>query len=461
MKMMSGLDARFLFSETKSTPMHTIKVAIVDVSGRSHPLTPDRLRAILESRLERMPVLRQRIIKIPLGLANPVVIDDPDFDLERHIHWRTLNAPGGSRELDALIARVLTTRLPRDRPLWELNVVEGLEQGRVAFVVKIHHALADGVAAVALLVNAFLAEDDGAVLDNFEPEPVPASRALYRTAAKATSVVVGSIPRFTRYTVTGLRLRRLTRKSEDTPVLGPFAGPRTPFNVSLVPDRTFATLTLDMDTLRAARTKTGASTNDVFLAICAGGIRRYLLRMDQLPETSLVASVPVATKTEQHRLAGNHVDNLFLPIHTDEVDPIQRTRRIHASASAARRDRHALGPELFEFRAGLIPPALYAATMKSWAATKLSNRVRPPLNLIASSVPGPRAKLEMEGGAITALYSCGPILEGIGLNITAWSYIDTMFVSMLGCSRTLPDPWVLADDIAEEMSVLTNALHGH
>ena len=458
MNVMSGLDARFLLSETPSAHMHTIKVAVVDVSGRSEALTPDLVLAALDSRLGRMPVLRRRVVPVPHGLGNPVVIDDPDFDLRRHVRVEVLPQPGKARDLDVLIAGVASVPLPRDRPLWELTVATGLADGQVAFVVKIHHALADGVAAVTLLINAFVVDDADAVIEPFHPEQVPSRGDLYRSAAREVATAIRSLPGFARQTMTGLRDERRTRRGEAAPVLGPFAGPRTPFNVTLTPDRTFATLTLPLATFAPAKQSTGASVNDVFLAVCAGGIRRYLDRMGELLPTSLVASVPVATLPGQGRLGGNHVDNLFLPLHTDLPDPVERVRAIHASTVAARHARAALGTGLFEQRAGLVPPVLYAATMRLWAATHLADHLRPPLNLVASSVPGPREPLELDRGVITALYSSGPILEGIGLNITAWSYVDTMYISLLGCSHSLPDPWLLAYDIAAEMAELSRHL---
>ncbi len=454
MKVMSGLDARFLFSETRSAHMHTIKVAVVDVSARPEALTADLMAPLLSARIERLPVLRRRVLPVPHGLGNPVVIDDPDFDVRRHLAWVTAAPPGGPRELADVVARVTAVPLPRDRPMWELTVVDGLADDQVAFVVKIHHALADGVAAVALLTNTFATDDADPVVEPFRPEPVPSDRALYAATARSAVRALRSLPRLARGSFEGLRAKRAIRRDESTPVMGPFAGPRTPFNVSLTPERTFATTTLPLETLNRTRRPVGASFNDAFLTVCSGGIRRYLQRTDDLPPRSLVASVPVATRTGEPRLAGNHVDNLFLPLHTDIDDPIERLIAIHASTVAARRVRTALGVGLFEHRAGFIPPFVHMATTRTWAASGLADRVRPPLNLIVSCVPGPSRLLELDGGVITAIYSSGPILEGIGLNITAWSYGDELFVSLLGCPASLPDPWLLAEDIDAEMEAL-------
>jgi WS/DGAT/MGAT family acyltransferase len=230
--------------------------------------------------------------------------------------------------------------------------------------------------------------------------------------------------------------------------------------VALTPDRTFASLTLDMADLAAvkhaaARDTDAVTVNDVFLALCGGGVRRHLSRLGQLPISSLVAAVPMAIGTDDRRLEGNHLDNLFLPLRTDLADPRDRVRAIHDAAGAARRIRTALGTDLLGRRADLVPPFLQSGLARAWAATRLSDRVRPPLNLVASCVRGPRIPLELDGGVVTALYSSGPILEGIGLNITAWTYVDTMYVSVLGCSASLPRPDGLADDIRDELALWT------
>jgi len=444
---MSGLDARFLYSETPNVHMHTMKVVVVDISGRAEPLSHDGLLELVDDRLRRMPVLRRRVVPAPHGLGNPVLVDDPDFEITRHVRRVTAVAPGGQRQLDEVVAAIASVPLPRDRPLWELTIVDGLAGGQVAFAMKLHHALADGVAAVALLENAFILDDAEAVVEEYRPEALPTDAQLYRAAATGAARALRTLPRVVSRTVSGTRRARATKRTVTAPLPGPFGGPRTAFNVTLTPDRTFAGLTIPLDRLLAAKDSAGVTLNAMFLALCGGAIRRYLTRLGPLPERSLVASVPVATRTAHHRLRGNHVDNLFLPVRSDLADPLARARAVHASAVAARRVREELGPDLFEWRSGLVPAALHGVVPRVWGATHLANHLRPPLNLVASCVRGPRHRLEVDGGVVTSLFSSGPILEGIGLNITAWSYVDTLYVSVLGCSASLPDPWQLVDDL--------------
>lgn len=450
MKVMSGLDARFFYSETPTAHMHTMKVVVVDPSGRTVPLADEGIPTLVEARLARLPMLRRRVIPAPHGLGNPSVVDDPEFDLSRHLRTAHVDPPGGQRELDRVIADIAGVALPRDRPLWEMTIVDGLEGGRVAFVMKLHHAIADGVASVAMLENAFVADSAHAVEEPFRPEPLPGSRQLYQAAATGAARAVRSMPRAAVRTVAGARQARAVKQSVTALLPGPFTGPRTPFNVALSSDRTFSGIGIPLEVLLAAKKTAGASLNDAFLALCAGAIRRYLGRLGALPSASLITSVPMATRTDRHRLGGNHVDNLFLPLRTDVADARSRIEAIHESSVAARRVREEFGPDLFEWRSGLVPAGMHGLVPRVWGRTRLADHLRPPLNLIASCVKGPRERLEIDGGVVTSLFSSGPILEGIGVNITAWSYVDTMYISVLGCSASLPDPWRLTEDLVAE-----------
>lgn len=196
MKVMSGLDSRFLSFETPTAHMHTIKVTVIDVSARTTELTPERMIEHLVESLERLPILRRRIVPLPFGLGNPGLIDDAHVDVSRHLRHVRAESPGGIRELAEVIAEVTARPLPRDRPLWELTVVDGLEGGQIGFVMKVHHALADGLASVSLLANAF--ELDNAIIEPFAPEPAPTRRALYRAVAGSLGEGLRSVPSVTR-----------------------------------------------------------------------------------------------------------------------------------------------------------------------------------------------------------------------------------------------------------------------
>jgi diacylglycerol O-acyltransferase len=375
MEELTGLDARFLYSETPTGHMHTLKIVVFDLSRRDTDLTATEFVERMRARLDRMPILRRRVVTVPYRLGHPVWVEDPDFDLNRHLSWRVAPSPGSDRELAAVIADVAAVQLPRDRPLWELTVVDGLEGGRVAFVVKMHHSLADGGAAVALLENAF-AVDDEAHAEPAHPEPLPTDRDLIVQALRSGAERTRDLPRFVRASVHGALAARQAAKATALDLPVPFSAPRTSLNASLGADRTFAMTTMPLDDLLAAKRAASVTLNDVFLAVCGGALRRYLGRHGPLPRRDLVAGVPVATSGGARHLSGNHVDNLMLPVGTDIADPVQRVQSIHAAVLAARDVREALGTDLFEYRATLTPPMLYPFGIRLWARTHLADRTR-------------------------------------------------------------------------------------
>jgi WS/DGAT/MGAT family acyltransferase len=456
MEELTGLDARFLYSETPTAHMHTMKVVLVDVSGRREALTPDLLAAGLAERLDRMPGLRRRAVPVPHLISHPVWVEAP-FDPSDHIVWRTVVPPGDRLSPANLVADIAAVPLRRDRPLWELTVVDGLADGRLAFVVKLHHALADGVAAAAMLENVFQGDEALVVAQPPHPEVVPEPQNLRRNALRNRAQRVVRLPGLAVRNVAGLLTARRAGREWTVRTPGPFSGPRSPLNVSLSDRRTFAVTDVSMEDVKAIRAAHGVTVNDVFLAICGGALRRHL-GDSASRRGSLVVCVPIGEASHTIRLSGNHLDHMLVSIRTDLDDPVERLRAISEGSKAARAGRAALGSKLFEERAAHTPPTLYRMAIRLWASSGLANRMRPPLNLIASNVAGPRTTLELDGGVVSELWSVGPILEGIGLNLTAWSYDGTLRISALGCPESLPDPWALVahiDDAVAELLATT------
>ena len=463
METMSGLDAKFLYSETPTAHMHTIKVAVSDVSGLESGFSFATLSEVLAQLLTRLPPFRRRTVPVPFGLGHPVWVEDPGFDLARHLSRIVLDPPGDDRALAAVVADFASTPLPRDRPLWAIRVVEGLAGHRIAVVVKLHHAVADGSAAVALLrnvVEAATAEPrPGPLTDPWVGEPIPTKAHLVARALREQVTRVRGLPHLVRSSVTSARASERTRRSfVPMPPIPLHHIPRTSFNVSLSPQRTFAMTGLPLGALQDVRRATGTTLNDVYLAVCAGALRRYLAEREELPDRPLVASVPVSTDPDAARLTGNRVDNIYVSVATDVADPAERLRTIHDGVVASRAVRSVLGHDLLEQRADVVPPQLYQPTVRLWSRSHAADHLHPPLNVILSNVAGPRAEIRMGPVGLDALYSVGPILEGIGLNITAWSYQDVLGVSLIGCPRSLPDPWALADQLHVALDELQRAV---
>ena len=463
---MAGIDAKFLYAETASAHMHTVKVVVADVSRLPGGFSFDEVAAVLGRQIRRLPPLRRRMVPVPLGLGHPYWVEDPAFDLARHLVRRVAEPPGDLASLARTVAAIASTPLPRDRPLWELSVVEGLAGGRIAVVVKLHHAVADGGAAVNLLQNivagiADEGEADGAggtpPDDGWRPERLPGGWWLVARSLAGHARRARRLPRLVVRSVRGLADSERRRRSLPGPPPLPFQAPRTSLNVPLTPARTFAMATLDLEACRAVRRATGVTLNDVFVAACGGALRRYLAGRGELPRRSLVASVPVAIDRDPHRLSGNRVDHLYVSLGTHLADPAARLAHVHALAEASKEVRRALGHELMEERADLVVPPLYAAAVRAWTATRLARWVPPPLNLVCSNVPGPRERITFGPVVVEGLYSVGPILEGIGVNITAWSHAGDLCVSVLGCPTSLPDPWALVDLVPGALAELVAA----
>jgi diacylglycerol O-acyltransferase len=457
MEPMTGIDAKFLYSETATAHMHTIKVVVCDVSEMPEGFSYDVFVEVLGQQLGRLPLFRRRVVTVPLSLGHPVWIEDPKFDLRNHVTRRHVRAPGSLHQLAAEVADIAGTALRRDRPLWEIVVVEGLENGRIAVIAKVHHAVADGTATVAMLQNIVQGVGeavDAPPVDNWRPEPIPSRSWLLRGAVGQHAARLRGLPRLAVRSVQGARASEARRWSQTAKPPLPLHAPRTSFNVSLTADRTFAMTTLPLDDLKAVRRAHGTTLNDVYLAVCAGALRRYLLDNGELPTHSLVASVPVSIGPKVARLSGNRVDNLYVTIGTDIADPLERLRHCSQVARASKEVRSMLGNDLMQLRAEVIPPQVYRSTVRIWSRTRLANRVHPPINLIASNVAGPSQPIRFGPIKLEALYSVGPILEGIGLNLTAWSYVDALHVSALGCAASLPDPWRIVEALHGSLAEL-------
>lgn len=459
MEELTGLDARFLYSETPTAHMHTMKVVVLDLAGRAEALTPETFAAELAGRLDRMPGFRRRAVPVPRQVSHPVWVEEA-FDPADHILWRRADPPGDRRSLAAVVADIAGTPLPRDRPLWEMTVVEGLADDRVAIVLKLHHAIADGVAAAGMLDNVFQSDPEMAVVEPARPEDLPTPAHLSRHAWRNRLARVRRLPSLVAKQTTGLLNARRARRDHEVRAATVFGGPRTAVNVSLSAQRTFAVTDLAMADIAEVKSAHGVTVNDVFLAVCAGALRRHL-GAPAMRRGGLVAGVPVGVPGEATRLSGNRLDHMVVALRSDLDDPVERLAAIARSVKAAKAERAALGPGLFEDRAGHTSPRLYPTVIRLWASTHLADHLRPPLNLIASNVAGPRTPLELEGGLVTELWSVGPILEGIGLNLTAWSYDGVLRVSALGCPESLPDPWAFTRALDDAMAELLAATRTH
>ncbi|HWP66281.1 MAG TPA: wax ester/triacylglycerol synthase family O-acyltransferase [Candidatus Limnocylindria bacterium] len=462
MERLPGIDASFLYMETPAAHTHTIKVAVVEPATDA-PYSLERVRNDLAARLHLLPPFRRRLVEVPWGLHHPLWIEDPTFDLSHHVRETIAPAPGGPRELDAVVSAIASEPLDRRRPLWELWMVRGLVDDRLAAVAKIHHAVADGVAVAALLANVLqpgaealapCVRDDG-----WRPELVPSPAALVRDAVVDRMRQTARLPPLVARTVRNLRgvtqLRRTTAVPPPRPVLD---APRTSLNGALTARRAFASTALPLADVRAMKAAHGATINDVLLSLVGGAVCRYLAARGEHPDRPLVAEVPVATDPPgARRIAGNRLSNIFTSLCTDVADPVARLRAVHDAMATAKRLHETLGPDLYEAWTEFVPPRPFSWAVRTYSRWRLADRHRPPINVIVSCVPGPRVRLGWSGGTLEALYSVGPIIEGAALNVTAWSYADRLCVGVLSCPDLLPDPHVVSEGLHAELEALMAA----
>ena len=355
--------------------------------------------------------------------------------------------PRGERELADLVSDIATQPLDRRRPLWEMWIVEGLAGGRLAVVSKMHHALADGVATAQMFVEccttAPTPQGELSPLRRPPVAPIPSNARLIGMAVQDVLKVLPTVPAVWRRS-RQVRHERRERKAELRPPQGTDAQ-ATSLNRNIGPYRRFAHASFNLDDIKTVKNAFGVSINDVFLAICTTSLRQLLLERDELPDIPLIGGVAASTRTaeEQHHTYGNRVATMAVRLPTDNEDPGQRLLAIKAEADIAKAEfRMAEGARLGDILE-LLPPPVHHLMLT--AVHRMTSKGRPVVgNVILSSVPGPRETLYFGDFKIAAIYGVGPLLAGIGLNITAWSYAGELHVSLLSNPETIPDPWQLA-----------------
>jgi WS/DGAT/MGAT family acyltransferase len=453
MRQLSGVDALHVLEETSGQHMHTIKLAIV---GRrpDGPVPVEEIKAWARERLPQIPAMRWMVLKIPLGLGRPVFVDAGPFDVDRHLFVDRLKR-GDTDEFDELVSRIASVQLNRDRPLWELTVVEGLPDDQVALVFKIHHAIMDGQASVRFFDLAF----DSDVPLGFdpvpaEPEPVPTKPKLVGFALRSQVRLYARLPAVVKRTLASGRENRARRASGASPVVNPMSGPSTRFNRLPRAERIYVDVSMPFSRIAGLKAATGATINDVFVTLCGGAIRRYLEAHDETPDKCLNVAHPVSLRQpEEIDDFGNRTSYWYVAIGTDIADPMERLDAVRGSIDAAR--QWAKGDtELFAVWQDYY--LLFGKlTLKILGvAEKLTHK--PLFNAVVSNVRGPKP-LSLAGAPVVAVRSMGPITRVLGLNFTAWSYRDTFSIGVQSCRDFMPDLRSMREHLEAELELFEKA----
>ncbi len=439
MERMEGVDAGYLYMETPSMHMHTLKIAVLEAGGRFDLSVFTRE---LMGRLHHMPPLQQRVVPAPLALNHPLWVHDHDIDPTHHVVHHKLPTGATMADFEDLVGEVASTPLDRSVPLWEVHVAEGLPEGRVGVIGKIHHAVADGGAANAMLGNVSDQFGPGGPPPDEEPEPLPGRGRQLWLALRDASLQLFTLPMIVIRTISALTaLVRHKRQSDVRTPVPLLDAPRTPFNTALTPRRSFAIASVPIDEVKQVSRAHGVTLNDVVLALVSQTLRQWLADHGGLPRGSLVAGVPVGTDTGEGppRLRGNRVSNLFTTLATHVEDPVARLQLISQVTRESKQVQHVIGLDMLRDWVQFTPPAPFSALLNAYSRYRAASRHRPPFNVIVSNVRGPGQAVTFSGVKLHDLFSVGPLIEGIGLNVTAWSYMGRLNFSFLSCPDLIPD----------------------
>jgi WS/DGAT/MGAT family acyltransferase len=467
MRPLTGMDAAFLSLETPTTPMHVGVVLVLDPpEGRRSLFSPStryaQIRGVIERRLHLVPPMRQRAIRVPFGLHHPVWADDPDFELDDHLMRASLPSPGAQPELDAFVAAVMSRPLDADRPLWEMYVLEGLEHGRSALIAKVHHSILDGVSGASVLA-AFLDLNPRsrvvALPQEWSPAPLPSGATMLRHAASALARQPGGTLSTLQAGVEavadlGMHNRELASRGEQPPP-GFFNAPRTSFNGAVSNRKRFCSLSVPLEDVKLVGRAFEATVNDVVLACVSGGLRRMLEARGEAPGRSLVAMVPVSTRPEgAGDELGNQISGMLVSLASDVDDPVLRLDAIAESTRVAKEQEKLHRGRFIGDLAQLALPALTTRVARALAGTRVFDKVPPPFNVTVSSVRGPDFSLFCAGSRVVDLSPVGPMAEGIGLNVTVFSYLDRVQFGLFGCRKLLPELDTVARFIDDALAEL-------
>jgi diacylglycerol O-acyltransferase len=453
---MSPTESVFLLLESREHPMHVGSLQLFEPR--------DGMGAHELARLLRpgasddvAPLFRRRARRSITTAGQWGWTDDDQFDIEHHVRHNALPSPGRVRELLALCSRLHSTLLDRHHPLWEIHVIEGLADGRLALYSKLHHAVMDGVAAQRLQQTVLSPDPHARDLPppwanpppRAQPVPTvpkaPGGNDLWRAARGVAGEAVGLPTAF---------VRTLNRAMRQEATSVSFSAPKTIFNVPITGSRRFAAQSWPVERLRAVGKCAGATLNDVVLAMSAGALRRYLGSLDALPDSPLIAMVPVALRPrERDRDHGNAVGAVMCDLGTQLPDPAHRLATVQRSMSEGKAALAAMTP-----RQILAMTAMGMSPLALEPLLHLQGRVRPPFNLIISNVPGSRARLYWNGARLDGLYPLSIPVDGQALNITCTSYAEQLAFGLTGCRRRVPHLQRLLDYLDREIGDLEAAV---
>jgi len=451
---LTSVDAGFLHQEDGGAHMH---IGGLGVFVGPAP-TGQEFRTHIASRLPLVPRYRQKLVKMPLGTGRPVWVEDASFRIGYHVRHTALPAPGGDEQLLTLVSRIVSQRLDRTKPLWEMWLVEGLADDRFALITKTHHAMIDGVGGIDLMTALFDLSPDSEPTDvvPWQPASTPGPVGLLAHGA------VGAVRNLARLGAKGVELsvRPMAAVREATSLVaalgaaaGPIvnAAPASVLNAPPGPHRRVEVVRTSLSDYRDVKNAFGATVNDVVLAAVAGALGRFLeARGEQVQGLALRACVPVSLRTGATGSAGNEIAIMMAPLPVDVADPVERLAAVHRSMEHLKSSRQAEGAAVLTSIENALPPAVLARASR----LGFSSRV---YNLLVTNVPGPQVPIYVLGRQLEELVPLAFLAPEHLLAIAIVSYHGQVTYGLLGDADALPDLADLADHLRDTLAELVAA----
>jgi WS/DGAT/MGAT family acyltransferase len=395
LKRLSGLDAAFIAAESASNHMHMMAIMLLDPSTIPGGYSFEKLKGFIASRLHVVPPLRRRLVEVPFGLARPLWVEEEEINIDLHVRRVAVPKPGGPRELAAMAEDMNGQQLDRDAPLWEMAVVEGLQNGSIALLAKIHHSLMDGMAGMQFM--AALVNTEPELPD--DPEPAPAASASDAQVPGGLELLMGAVPKVVERP---LRIARIGGSSLLSAIRGwavtpseedelPEAAPveRNIFNGRISPQRSVAYTALRLEDVKAVARGFDATVNEVVLALVASALRQYLASQGRVDDAPIVAGVPVSTHAEGGDDLTNSYKVMFTSLATNIEDPVARFEEIRRCSDIEKRRKSRLWGESLSELTDIPSPLFLGLLARAYTGLGLFDQMTPFCNLIVSNVPGP------------------------------------------------------------------------
>ncbi|MCV3240806.1 WS/DGAT/MGAT family O-acyltransferase [Mesorhizobium sp. ZC-5] len=466
MKQLGGIDATFLYMETPETPMHVAGLTLYEPPADFSGSFFEHFKEFFLTRMHLAPIFEKKLARTVLELDHPLWVDAGELDFDYHLRRATLPGRGTWRQLEDLVGDLHSVPLDRTRPLWQFTVIDGLDDGNVAIYSKVHHAAVDGGAGMAIAAALYDMSPVPRTVKPPEPKKKARKPSIEERAILGINDAVQNVIRQQLNVMQAIPqvLGTLTdmlappKGGPDIPGIPDVLAPKTPFNVTITSQRSYAARALSLTDAKLVSKATGTKINDVVMAICAGALRPYLQERKALPKNPLIAFVPISLREPGNADASNQVFGMLCPIATQIEDPLERLKSIQKTANDSKSLAGTVkdvSPKDFSL---LGAPILLPGLAQFYGRTGLADLMPSTTNLTISNVPGPPFPLYCAGAKILAMYPVSIPVHGIALNITVQSYQDKLNFAITADRRAVPDPQALADLFEPALEDLKQAL---